>query len=485
LKGPDSGASKFVLSAGFRLPVLLLAALLSAAPGGKPPAYHPPAPAAPHPVAKVGPKPGLGGFHPILEPGKEAAQRKDVPLAGLDSAARGGFDPVEPSSAGMPDGARPASLPLALRESTLNRVEEMRPWLEVKLADSSSWDATIRQIAQRKIARLERRRFDPHSFRLLSFFKDSDTVAAVRNSPLKDLTRELDPEVLDGDLDLLFSDLSGHTVVLLGHAHAGQFVAAGADGNVHAKNVKEIEAAARRQRVFLLPLGCGSAAEAALGAAHPFNSLVAVGRISNAYGAQNLGDFLGRIAGPDLVLRFDATSLADVDLVEEIKIIEKSSGKVAGEIYIPPSRSSRAPGLDPPSPGNGLGAETSWSASWFLAALALALFIGFSALGPPGFVDTMADIGNDVLQNVKDDAKKPDSNGGCVVPIILIVGGVLFADVAGNWAIWAGIVLGLLYFAGSSVFLQRIHIGRRTAAALGGAILFAGLLILFSLLKHC
>jgi hypothetical protein len=291
----------------------------------------------------------------------------------------------------------------------------------------------------------------------------SDTVAAIHQSHLGRHAQELEPSSLDhGRLDLLFSSLVERVVILLGHVVDGQFVAKGSEGTVRI-DIGEVEQAARRNGVFLLPLGCGSAKGASIGAAKPFNSIVAVGRISNALDAGNLGDFLASLAGQDLVLRFDPASLTGPNALD---IAVRSSGKTVGTIYVPRLEASPAAEGEPPVP-----ALSFWR-RWRLYLTGLLLVFAWCvkavlSQGLRPVVTYLERIGRRLFS----DKQILLCVGIFGLPLLMLVGARL-SERFGSWAL--GVSIGLSVLLLVSLFLYKTLLAWRWLAATLGAAFILG-----------
>lgn len=436
----------------FRFPVVLLAGLLLAAPAVEPIA---------EPIFRPS-EPVFGG---------RPAESAEPFETGRPSNPEEVFG--RPSKSNFWEGSARRVTELAveaLRTSRGDRVEEIHPWLEVKLADNEMWDGALRGLAEEKLARLEMRPLDPQSLRLLSLFKDSDTVAAIHKSHVGRHAQELEPSSLELErLDALFSRLEGRVVILLGHVSHGDFVSEGSGGTVHRIGVGEVEQVARKHDVFLLPLGCESASDASIGAAKPFNSIVAVQRISAASrGAKNLGDFLSSLAGQDLVLRFDPASLSDPSPLD---IVDKSSNTKVATVYASIPGAQAAAGIQFPQPPPPPPEPPLWR-KWLISWIGLSLVFGWWAVaiwskGASALITGLARVGRDFFKD-----RQILAICGLFGVLLVMLAGMRFTDRYGDWAFGVALALSVLLL--TALVLHKTLLAWRWLAATLGAVVILG-----------
>ena len=144
---------------------------------------------------------------------------------------------------------------------------------------------------------------DGKSLRFASLVEDTATDKAIGDS--KSLSRVLfkPPPRSKADVEKLFADAKGHTVVIMGHVEAEDFVTRDARRKeIFRVSISELQTRADAQGCKLVALGCASARVAEIGVADRFNSVDAVARLTGSIDRPTFGAFAESLSSPTLRL---------------------------------------------------------------------------------------------------------------------------------------------------------------------------------------
>ena len=142
----------------------------------------------------------------------------------------------------------------------------------------------------------------------------------VMNSATLDLVNQSVPTqnrllISDFSKTSIYNGLSSQrskTVFLLGHVENGSFVVLDSAGDaVVSLPVEELQKYAEENGINIYALGCNSAALTRAGAATEFNTVDAVSRFVGALNSNTWGGFYSSLAGDNLDLVVDSSSIAD------------------------------------------------------------------------------------------------------------------------------------------------------------------------------
>lgn len=169
---------------------------------------------------------------------------------------------------------------------------------------------------------LSRLKFDADQSVILALTTDTATIKALQASRKFKRVVVAPPNVTREWVLDQFKLHPGLNITAVGHVDGGAHVIVDATGQKLATvPIAEMEGAAAQNGNLFVDLGCFSAAEAKLGAASKFNSLLAVERLEAAQSATDMEEYLGKISSPQVKM-----------VVEEPAVKEKAKGLQASLI---------------------------------------------------------------------------------------------------------------------------------------------------------
>ncbi|MEE9338555.1 MAG: hypothetical protein V3U87_10775 [Methylococcaceae bacterium] len=174
------------------------------------------------------------------------------------------------------------------------------------------------------ISALSIKTYSPRKTKFLSLIVDSSTEKAITNSQLNIINIKPTAELLS-QVKQQLSQMSGETLIILGHVEKSSYVVRNSTGNKIAElPISELRRLANLNKVQLIDVGCNTAGVSSrnsegIGIAARFNSLQAVELISAAHlSSKNYADFLYKMSSKETPVVIDARVFENVDIQTEV-----------------------------------------------------------------------------------------------------------------------------------------------------------------------